>query len=313
MGRQPNIRLRHMRIFAEILRHGSLAAAANALHVTPAAVSKSLRELETEIGQRLLERSRKGVLPTPAGQRFHEHVTESLSSYGRAIASLTEVDAEMDHLSIGALPTAANSIVPMALQQMYSNTQRAHLNVVTGAYEDLAGKLRSRALDLIVGRITTRDNAGLSFEQLYEENIVAVTAPNHPLVSAGEFELDQIAGFPIIATPTGSTVRQSIDDFFFASGIRPKSLWIETPGDGFARRFTNLSDAIWFAPSGLVSYEIEAGHLASLPVRHATLRTVIGLTTRTNEALIGSALKFADILRFQASEFDDRGPGTSLD
>lgn len=207
----------------------------------------------------------------------------------------------MERLSIGALPTAASSIVPEALARMYTTSHRANVNVVTGNYEDLASKLRARELDLIVGRITTRDTAGLSFEQLYEENIVAAVSPRHPLLTSSDWEAARIADFPIIATPKGSSVRQSIEDFFFASGIRAQSVWVETFGDGFARRHTTLTNAIWFAPAGLVAFDVEAKVLAQLPVNHATLRTVIGLTTRTNEALTGNARQFADELRHIAS------------
>ena len=297
MDRQPNVRLRHMRVFAAILQVGSLAGAASALHVTAAAVSKSLRELETEIGVRLLERSKKGVKPTLAGERFHEHITESLLSLNQAVASATETDVERERLSIGALPTAAGSVVPEALAQMYDSTRRANIKVMTGHYEDLAAKLRSREVDLIVGRIITRDTAGLSFEQLYEESVVAVVSASHPLASSGLSAPSEISGYPIIVTPTGSTVRQSVDDFFFATGIRPRSLLIETLGDGFARRHTMLTEAIWFTPAGLAEQDIENGTLARLPLEHATLHTVIGLTTRTNEALSGASRQFADIVR----------------
>ena len=301
MNKRVNISLRHMRVFSEILRVGSLARAAGTLHVTPAAVSKSLRELEAEIGVRLIDRSRSGVKPTPAGQRFHEHITESLLSYDRAVTSVIDDSTSMERLSIGALPTAASSIVPEALARMYTTSHRANVNVVTGNYEDLASKLRARELDLIVGRITTRDTVGLSFEQLYEENIVAAVSPRHPLLTSSDWEAALIADFPIIATPKGSSVRQSIEDFFFASGIRAQSVWVETLGDGFARRHTTLTNAIWFAPAGLVAFDVEAKVLAQLPVNHATLRTVIGLTTRTNEALTGNARQFADELRDIAS------------
>ncbi|MDE0346923.1 MAG: LysR substrate-binding domain-containing protein, partial [Boseongicola sp.] len=183
----------------------------------------------------------------------------------------------------------------------------ANASVVTGNYEELARKLRTREVDLIVGRITTRDTAGLSFEQLYEENVIAVASATHPLVVSGMGAPRDVSRFPIIVTPTGSSVRQSVDDFFFATGVRPRSLLIETLGDGFARRHTMLTQAIWFTPAGLAEHDIEAGTLARLPIGHATLRTVIGLTTRANEALAGAPRQFADIVRgLAATALSDR-------
>ena len=294
-----NVRLRHMRVFSEILRKGSLVGAASALHVTPAAVSKSLRELEHALGVRLLERNKKGIKPTAAGERFQQHVADSLLSYNRALSSVADTNSVRHRLRIGALPTAAGSIVPKALIQMFGPGEQASVNVVTGSYEDLAAALRASELDLIVGRIITRDTAGLSFEQLYEESVIAVVSPTHPLLQAGFPDFAAISNYPIVVTPVGSTVRDGVESFFFAHGIKPNALIIETLSDGLARNYTANSEAIWFAPAGLVEQDLATGTLASLPIEHGSLKTVIGMTTRTNEALSGTARRFADLLRQQ--------------
>jgi len=297
MSKFLNVRLRHMRVFLEILRKGSLVSAAGSLNVTPAAVSKSLRELEAELGVRLLERRKTGVRATAAGERFHQHATESLLSFNRAISAVEEPEQREHRLRIGALPTAAGSIVPNALKELFAPDERANVDVVTGHYENLAAALRASELDLIVGRIITRDTVGLSFEQLYEESIVAVTAPSHPLFQTDALDVTDLSKYPIIVTPVGSTVRDSVDSFFFAHGIKPTALIIETFSDGLARNFSAITEAIWFAPAGLVAQDLKRGTLAKLSIDHGSLKTIIGLTTRTNEALSGSARRFADLLR----------------
>ncbi|TYL51759.1 LysR family transcriptional regulator [Nocardioides sp. BGMRC 2183] len=64
--------IRHMRYFVEIVRHGSLSAAAKALHMSQPPLSSTVAALESELGVRLLERTGRGVVPTPAGELLME-------------------------------------------------------------------------------------------------------------------------------------------------------------------------------------------------------------------------------------------------
>lgn len=296
MSERVNVRLRHMKVLVEVVRSGSLVAASRVLHVTPAAVSKALRELENEVGAVLLLRNKAGVKLTAEGRVFHKHATESLISLSRALSSVQTADETRERLRIGALPTVASSLVPQALEILYGNATKAAISVITGQYEDLAAALRSGDIDIIVGRIITRDTLGLSFEELYEEVISVVVSARHPLTKA-PLDLNDLSDYPAVLTPKGTTVRDATENFYFANNIREHELMIETSSDGFARSYVSNGNAIWFAPAGLVQLDILNGHLERLPIEHASLRAVIGLTTRTDEALVGPVLRFVETIR----------------
>lgn len=286
-----------MRVLVEIVRHGSLVRAAQALHVTQAAVSKSMRELETELGTQLLVRSRKGAWLTSAGQRFHAHAMDCLLNHGRAIASVRSDQGQPDDLRIGTLPTTAGSIVPAALAEFYRENASGRVQVRSGSYESLVAALRASELDLIIGRAITRDIKGLGFEALYREDVALVTRHDHPLrhlKMLSQSDLDQV---PVIVPLPGTSVRAAVEDFLFVSGLRLGPLIFEVQSSEFAYVMTKRHSALWFTPVGLVEEFLGDGSLGRLDIQHMTLQATIGLTTRANDALDGSAKRFADILR----------------
>ena len=89
--RSPNLaamELRQLRYFLEILRHASFGRAADALHITQPALSKSLRTLEAELGVKLLERSARGVIATPYGRILESYAGLAARELERAVEEI---------------------------------------------------------------------------------------------------------------------------------------------------------------------------------------------------------------------------------
>lgn len=295
--RQANITLRHVRVFLEIVGQRSLRRAAASLHITESAVSKSLRELEDELNATLLIRNRKGLALTPAGEDFHLHATQGMAGIARAVEAAQGRSMARSVLRVGALPTAAASIVPHAVHRMLERYPDIGVDVTSGAFEYLVGKLRLGELDLLVGRMITRDTVGLAFERLYEEDVLAVVRSGHPLTQAEVVNIQALASFDVIAPPANSQVRAMVDDFLFASQARPTLRFIESHSETFSRAYVCQHDAVWFVPAGVVEVDLRMKVLSALPIRSPLLRAPIGITTMAAAAGSVSADAFAKVLR----------------
>jgi DNA-binding transcriptional LysR family regulator len=95
---------RRLPTFREVARCGSFAAAADALWLTPSAVSQQMAALEREVGAKLFERSRRGVLLTDAGTRLLAHADALLERLAQAEADLEpRVEEGRDRLRPGSL------------------------------------------------------------------------------------------------------------------------------------------------------------------------------------------------------------------
>ncbi|MEU0006065.1 LysR family transcriptional regulator [Streptomyces sp. NPDC006314] len=110
------LNLERLRTLDALARHGSVSAAADALHVTTSAVSQQLGKLEREIGQRLLAKNGRGVRLTDAGRLLSEHAARILSQVELAESDLEAHRGQVvGELRLSAFPTAARGLFPAAL------------------------------------------------------------------------------------------------------------------------------------------------------------------------------------------------------
>jgi molybdate transport repressor ModE-like protein len=118
-----------MRILHAIASHGSVNAAAQALHVTNSAVSQQIAKLESELGQSLLQKKGRGVCVTDAAAGLVAHTKRMLALMESAEA---EFDAQRNsvfgHITVAVFPTAARGLAPQALQSLcnFSSSVEGH-------------------------------------------------------------------------------------------------------------------------------------------------------------------------------------------
>ncbi|MEU7085633.1 LysR family transcriptional regulator [Streptomyces achromogenes] len=145
------LNLERLRTLDALARHGSVSAAADALHVTTSAVSQQLGKLEREVGQRLLAKNGRGVRLTDAGRLLSEHAARILSQVELAESDLEAHRGQVvGELRLSAFPTAARGLFPAALGAL--RTEHPGLRVRSSELEPeqgIAGVVRGD-LDLAV-------------------------------------------------------------------------------------------------------------------------------------------------------------------
>ena len=82
-----NVELRHLRYFVAVAEEASFTSAARRVHVAQQVLSTQIRQLEESLGVQLLERTRRGVLLTAAGEAFLDSARETLSALERGVTA----------------------------------------------------------------------------------------------------------------------------------------------------------------------------------------------------------------------------------
>ncbi|MEV5170962.1 LysR family transcriptional regulator [Streptomyces flaveolus] len=132
------LNLERLRTLDALARHGSVSAAADALHVTTSAVSQQLGKLEREVGQQLLAKNGRGVRLTDAGRLLSEHAARILSQVELAQSDLEAHRGQVvGELRLSAFPTAARGLFPAALGAL--RTEHPGLRVRSSELEPEAG------------------------------------------------------------------------------------------------------------------------------------------------------------------------------
>jgi LysR family pca operon transcriptional activator len=293
----PGVKLRHLRLFLEIVAAGGLTAAARRQGVSQPAASRSLAELETLLGRPLFDRAGRELRLTHAGARFLAHARQALEALETGAASLA-ASAAKARLRVGALPTAMTRLFPAAALRFHAARPDVTISVVSGAYDHMLALLRERRVEAMIGRMPAPgEMADLRFDHLYDDPVVLVARAGHP--RAGATLADVLAGSPLIAPPEGAAIRAMIDAHLARLGLAVTPAF-ETATLTLGRALLRGSDAVWFISRAVVADDLDAGDLIEIPNGAAALSGAIGATRRACGPLSRELDLLCDLLREEA-------------
>lgn len=292
---------RHLSCLVAIAQAGSLGRAAELLHLSQPAVSKTLAELERLAGERLVDRGRGGARLTPSGEQFLEYAVKATRALESAAAALGQSPRALAPVvRVAALPTVASALLPPALAALHRVAPDAIVTIRTASNPEVLAALKAGEVDLALGRLAEPPMMrGISFELLYAESICTVTRPDHPLTATRSPSIARLAEFPLIVPEAGTAPRQHVEDFFHAHGLERHGGTVETQSSSVARALALGSDAVWITPRHNAAVDLAHGWLVTPDLPVPAGAEPIGLLVRNRETLTGAARDLVELLRSQ--------------
>lgn len=298
----PRLRLRHLQCLIALASHRSVLKAADALSLTPSAVSKSLSELEDITGEILFLRYRKGLELTAAGHTLLRHAAQAMGTLQDGFDQLGSGTKAPEHLRIGVLPTAETALVPLSIIDLQARYPDVLVTAHNGANPELLMRLRLGELDLVLGRIAEPSQmVGIAFEHLYSEPMVLVVRAGHPLLARDDVAPADLAAYPMVLPTPGTFIRAAADTFFTSNGIAPSARCTETLSSSVAGALMRESDAVWFSPEGIVAHDVSSGRAAVLCIDTLGTTASVGLSTMGATPPGPAVQAFMDIVRQRAA------------
>jgi LysR family pca operon transcriptional activator len=282
----PGIKLRHIRAFLDIAAEGGLTAVARAQGITQPALSRTLGELEDFLGQHLFLRQGRRLLLTETGALFRRHAMAAVQALEAGAAALRPQTSGT--IRVGVLPTVATRFFPRVVLCFRELRPDVILAVETGPHHYLIRLIREGAIDMMIGRLPgALEMSGLSFDFLFEEDVILVGRSGHPLV--GMPVAEALTRAPVILPPATALIRPAVDDFLAAKGLTGLRPAVETVSLALGRGICLSSDALWFISRGVVAEEVDRGLMAEFPISSRSLTGAVGMTRRQATATPGLA------------------------
>ncbi|KEJ88145.1 pca operon transcription factor PcaQ [Sulfitobacter donghicola] len=284
INRLRHIKMRHLSAFVETVRCGSLKAASENINLTQPAISKTLKDLETILGLTLMTRDRGGITLTREGAVFRQFAEQSLAALSHGLASLDALSSGASTpIRVGALPSVAADLLPDAVNIFSNLVPSTPIAIQDGGIADMIDRLRSGDLDLVVGRMGHPENmAGLSFTQLYTEQVIIAAAADHPLAHSAT--LKSLADYKVLYPPKSAAIRPLVDRYLIENGLGNFPNSLETVSGAFGRSMTlGAAQAVWFISKGVVARDIDAGRMIALPFDTSSMAGPIGIMARAEE------------------------------
>jgi LysR family transcriptional regulator, hca operon transcriptional activator len=216
--------LRHLRYFVAVAEEGSLTnAAERRLHTAQPSLSRQIRDLELEVGVKLLERGARGVELTAAGRTFLDHARLALLQVEAAgEAARRAAQPQKTTFTIGFLTGHEVVWLPDGLRILREEEPTTEITLASQSSPDLAGELMRGKLDLAFLRRETQA-PGVTFKFMIKEPLVAMVPAGHRLASRKKISPQEIAAETYISPTRYAPVLKSVIEGYMAkSGITLK-------------------------------------------------------------------------------------------
>lgn len=290
------MKLNHLRDVLAVAERGSLRAAARELGVAQSALSRSIREIEKDLGVALFERRARGVVPTQSGELFLRRAHAVKSELQRA---RDEID-QSKGLAHGRITVCLSAVthmalLPYALRPFRSRYPGVHLEIHDAVYPTIEPLLADGTLDFYVGPPPEHLPSQFTAEKLFDNSRVILGRKGHPLSAAKS--LRELIDTEWVTTSVTYKAEEEIAPMFAKHGLPAPRLVLQ------ARSFLSLltavaySDMIAMLPVQFTEFPLTRDALQRIPVKEALPAPPIYIVRRAGLPLTPAAEHFCDLIR----------------
>lgn len=291
------MKLSQLREVVAIAEGGSIRAAARALGVGQPALTRSLAELERELGLPLFERRARGVVATPLGQGFVGRATSILNEVRRAREELVQLGGGTAGTVTAGLSIAAHlALLPGALRAFVRRYPDTRLHIIEGFYPTLEAGLREGSVDFYLGVDPGRRVAPELTRELVSENWRTVLCRvGHPLAAATT--LAELAGARWATTSITADAEDELGATFARHGLPAPRLALRSQSALTMMTCVANSDLLAMVPVQWQQSPLVRGVLATITVREELAALPLVLVRRADILPTPAANHLADLLR----------------
>jgi DNA-binding transcriptional LysR family regulator len=248
--------------FVEVARQGNMRRAADVLLISQPALTARIRNLEAELGTSLFRRSRTGMTLTPAGEAYLPHAQRAIE----ALRSGATMVHALDHgvtaeLALGVAPAVGAYVLPELLARYAESNPHVRLLVRTGHSEEIVDLVVRGEVDLGIVRLL-RDTRIVS-RPLYEDELVLVARPSHPLARVNRVDVAEISTQQLILFDRTSSSYDLTNALFRSAGVAPRGI-TELDNIEAAKRMVERGLGVALMPGTAIADSLEKGTLVEI-------------------------------------------------
>ena len=269
--------IRQIKAFIAIAETGTFTAGAARVHVTQAAISMQIRQLETETGAQLFIRAPRRVILTEAGENLLERAYVILREHDAALEELAALTgAHRGRLRIGSASAMVSADpLPQILRELRKTHPGVETSVVSGTSELLVQQVLAGELDAAFVSLPV-EARGVQTELLSEDSLVAIASPRHKLAKQRVASGYELAGEKLILGERGGNTRRLIDQFFAQAGVKLK-VTMELSRLAAIKRMVEEDMGVGIVPLQSVREEVGKGTLVRWWIEGAQINWQLGI------------------------------------
>lgn len=259
-----------MRVFVTVVEQRHFSKAGELLNLSQPGVSLHIRNLENELGAKLLHRSPKQVRLTEAGTILYKHAKQIVAHYEEAGLEIQMLQDEVTgSLHIGASFTIGEYILPAKLAEFVNQYPQVNIQVTIGNTEEIIEAIRSNQLD--VGFIEgASQGTDLTVIPYMKDEMIVVAPSTHPLSESVSLDQNLLQNQVWVLREQGSGTRAFSDHFMQEFAISHKRSYVFNSSQG-VKEAVSAGLGIAMLSRWIVRKELASGEMKELRIRHSHL------------------------------------------
>jgi len=291
--------LRDLKYFQQVAQLGHFGRAAEAVHRTQPAVSKSVQRLEAEFEAELFTREDGQLILTSVGQALLWHAQDILNGMDAVRRDVKAVaKGAAGHVRLGVSATAAEFLLPVLTSQLLPRFPDITIEIELGMNDYLAGALAQRSLDLVVAPYT--QTAGeLEFARIAVDHVVVVASREHPLFRQARIKMRDLQAYRWVLPSKSGATRKWLEQAFERRGLRRPAAQIESNAISLIPRLISSTTLLSFITRRNLHMELLAKSVREIELPETTMTRDFGVLYRPGGYSAPSVRSVLDILLSQ--------------
>ena len=290
--------LKQLEVFLAVVEKGSFSRASEATFITQSTVSQHISSLEAEFDLKLLDRSRKIVLPTEAGKLLLTYARQIVSKVREIPPAMKKFRGLEDTvIKIGASNIPGNYLIPAILPLFTARYPRVSLTVLQGDSRETLDRLKKEEIEVgIIG--TLFEDKNIDFHPLGKDKIALVVKGDHRWAGGKPISPKEMLTERFIIREVGSGTDKTVHEALAKAGIRPEQMKIQASlgsNEAVKQAVRNGMGAAFISETS-IEKELAHGEMAVVRIRGVTLSRFFYLIRRRQRDLSPPARAFVDFL-----------------
>lgn len=301
------MKLSQIRDVLAVVDNGSLRSASRKLGITQPTMTRSIRDIEHELGVVLFTRHANGVTPTEAGRTFIRRATAIQSEIRRINDDLNQARGDFGgQVSIATIFSTGLALIPSALPSFQKRFPHGRLKITESLYQPIEIDIISGEIDFFVGPLYGKPtNTLLVVEKLFDNQRVIVARKGHPLLSAKSIEDLQHSKW--VRTSLSDRPDESdVENLFTRAGLGAPKVVLQTRSAILTLLAVIESDLLSLMPSQCLDFAATANCIDTINIERFFPGAPICMVRRGDVPLTPMAEAFWDMVHKAGKNYNRR-------
>ena len=216
-----NSNFEHYRIFYYVAKYENLTKAASAMHTSQPSVTRTIHNLEKNLGCRLFERSKTGMKLTPEGEVFYEYIAAGCSQFFKAESNLSDMlSLDNGTIYISATETALHCYLFQAMESFNARYTNVNFKILNNSTKKSIHIVKEGNVDFAVVSAPFHIEKPLKKQILREYHDILISGKRYSELKGKQLSINQLSKYPWISLTSEAITRKFLNQYFEKNGLK---------------------------------------------------------------------------------------------